>query len=135
MATATATTGVREMERRDKNFQRDGRTPRDGFAQGDRGTRQFNQTPRDLDAREYQGHKRGGDYQDHRDVRQMTERDMRYHLEGRRKNPTPQQYWDQGQSSSAPMKCYNCNDEGHHWSVCQKPPFCYSCKNTGHKLT
>lgn len=40
---------------------------------------------------------------------------------------------DPGQSSNAPMRCFNCNKDGHHWSVCKNDPFCYSCRNTGHK--
>ena len=31
------------------------------------------------------------------------------------------------------MKCFNCNDYGHHQSTCKRPPFYYSCRDTGHK--
>lgn len=33
------------------------------------------------------------------------------------------------------MKCFNCNEEGHHCSTCKNPPFCYSCRDVGHKST
>lgn len=31
------------------------------------------------------------------------------------------------------MKCFNYNQEGHHWSVCRNELFCYSCRDVGHK--
>lgn len=30
------------------------------------------------------------------------------------------------------MKCFNCNQDGHHRSDCTNPRFCYSCRDTGH---
>lgn len=66
----------------------------------------------------------------------MTDADLRYHLEDKRKAPTQQMYrGPEGQSSGTPMKCFNYGDEGHHWSVCERPPLCYSCHDTGHKST
>jgi hypothetical protein len=65
----------------------------------------------------------------------MTEADLRHKIEDRRRNYNQQQSWEQnqGQYSGPPMKCFNCNQDGHHWSVCRNPPFCYSCRDTGHK--
>lgn len=47
--------------------------------------------------------------------------------------PFNQQTWELGQSSGLPMKCFNCNDDGHHRPTCKKLPFCYCCRDTGHK--
>ena len=57
----------------------------------------------------------------------MTEADLHYKIEDRRRE------YHQGQYSGPPMKCFNCNQEGHHWSVCVNLPFCYSCRDVGHK--
>lgn len=77
-----------------------------------------------------------GEHYEGRDVRQMTEEDLRYKIEDRRK-AFNQHNWEagsgSGQSSGPPMKCYNCNDFDHHQSVCKKPSFCYNCRDTGHK--
>ena len=68
-------------------------------------------------------------------MRQMTEEDLRHKIEDRRKGYNVQQNWGSGagQSSGLAMKCFNCNDYGHHHSTCKKPPFCYSCRESGHK--
>ena len=67
----------------------------------------------------------------------MTEEDLRHKIEDRKKNFYQQQNWGSsvGQSSGLPMKCFNCNDFGHHHSTCKKPPFCYSYRESGHKST
>ncbi|XP_021304717.1 uncharacterized protein LOC8062495 isoform X2 [Sorghum bicolor] len=85
-----------------------------------------------------QNRKREGDRQEVRDVRRMTEEDLRHKLEERKKGEQQsqhQQHWDSGQSASMSIRCFNCNDLGHHISTCKKPPFCYSCRASGHKST
>lgn len=118
---------------RDTN-QRDERSQRDAQAYGDGDLRQSRLMNRDRD-RDFQGRKRAGDQHEYRDMRQMTEADLRHKIEDRRRGYNQQQAWDssQGQFSGAPMKCFNCNEDGHHWSVCRNPTFCYSCRDTGHK--
>lgn len=68
-------------------------------------------------------------------MRRMTEEDLRHKIEDHRRGYIQHQNWgaDTGQSSGLPMRCFNCNDYGHHQSTCKKPPFCYSCRDTGHK--
>jgi len=65
-----------------------------------------------------------GDHSEERDVRQMTKEDH-HKIEDRRKGYNVQQNWGSGagQSSGLAMKCFNCNDCGHHHSTCKKPPF------------
>lgn len=108
---------------------------RDTQAHGDRDLRQPRQPLRDQDHREFQHRKRVGDQQEERDVRQMTEADLHHKIEDCRRNYNHQQPWEsnEGQYSGPPMKCFNCNEDGHHWSVCRNPPFCYSCRDIGHK--
>jgi hypothetical protein len=68
-----------------------------------------------------------------RDVRQMTEEDLRHKLEDRRRGFNQHQNWASGSGQSLPMRCFNCNDYGHHQYTCKRPPFCYSCRDNGHK--
>lgn len=65
----------------------------------------------------------------------MTEVDLRHKLDDRRRNYNPQHQREQnhGQFGPPPMKCFNCNQDGHHWSACRNDPFCYNCRDTGHK--
>jgi len=90
---------------------------------------------RDLQTKESSDRKRVGERQDTRDVRQMTEEDLRHKIEDRKKNFHQQQNWgsNAGQSSGPPIKCFNYNDFGHHHSSCKKPPFCYSYRESRHK--
>jgi len=116
---------------------------REGFQGRDgRGFRNFQDQsrgqPHGRDQGDALNQKREGDNQDSRDVRRMTEEDLRHKLEERKKGeyqPQNQQNWESGQSASASIRCFNCNDLGHHISTCKKPPFCYSCRATGHKST
>ena len=48
------------------------------------------QTSRDMDQADFQGRKRGGNFYEDRDVRQMTEGDLRQKIEDRRRNYNPQ---------------------------------------------
>lgn len=74
--------------------------------------------------------------QEERAVRQMTEADLRYKLHNRRRN-AQQQPGSAGpiQIAEGRMKCYNCNQEGHHQADCMNDPYCFNCRNTGHKST
>lgn len=89
----------------------------------DRDLRPNRQGFRDLEPRDFQGRKQTGDVQEARDVRQMTEDDLRHKIEDRKRSFNQQQNWgsSSGQSSGLPMKCFNCNDYGHHQSTCKKP--------------
>lgn len=77
-----------------------------------------------------------GDQIDGRELRQMTEEDLRHKIEDHRK-VNSQPGWDSGsgsgQTSAPPIKCCNCNDWRHHQSNCKKPLFCYNCRDSGHK--
>lgn len=61
----------------------------------------------------------------------MIEEDLLHKIEDRRKGYNQQQAGDS--TVGQLMKCFNCNREGHHWSICENPPFCYSCREDGHK--
>lgn len=97
------------------------------------------------------GRKRGSEQEYGRDVRQMTDMDLRHKLnrdqDDRRRGPLAQGQFhmrgeqvdlrrggkesSQGGSSNEDL-CYNCNKSGHHMSQCTNPPFGYSCKLSGH---
>jgi hypothetical protein len=65
----------------------------------------------------------------------MTEDDLWHKIEDRRRGFSQQQSWASGSGqSSLPMKCFNCNDYGHHQSTYKRPPFCYSYRDVGHNL-
>lgn len=102
---------------------RDGRGPRAPPDQGNKDPRQGRQPYRGQEQWEFQNRKRAGDHLEERDVRQMTEEDLRHKIEERRRGYNVQQNWDSGagQSSGLAMKCFNCNDYGHHQSTCKKP--------------
>ena len=99
----------------------------------------------------FAGTKRQGEEGSSREVRQMTEEDLRHKLnrdqdERRRGMPPPPQphRWDQGRREDrrpgkdlasdrvSGMLCYNCNQVGHHKSQCTNPSFYYGCKQSGH---
>lgn len=63
----------------------------------------------------------------------MMEEDLRFKQEDRRRGGPYFNQQEQGQSLGPPIKCFNCNEDGHHWSTCKKPAFCYNCRETGHK--
>jgi len=113
----------------------DGHGRRDPQDRNDRDQRPNRQGFRDLDPRNYQGRKRAVEMQEERDVKRMTEEDLRHKIEDRRRNFNQLQNWGSisGQYSGQQMKCFNCNDYGHHQSTCTRPPFCYSCRDIGHK--
>ena len=71
---------------------------------------------RDQNQRDFQGRKRVGEAQEVRDVRRMTEEDLRHKIEDHRRGYIQHQNWgvDTGQSSGLPMRCFNCNDYGYH---------------------
>jgi hypothetical protein len=108
---------------------------RDPQGRLERDSRPNRQNFRDSDQRSFQGRKRIGEAQDERDVRRMTEEDLKHRIEDCKRNVPPQQQWgsSSGQFSGHQMKCFNCNDYGHHNSMCTRPPFCYSCRDVGHK--
>lgn len=72
-----------------------------------------------------QDRKRPGENSDDREVRQMTETDLRHKLDNQcRQDHSDEQEYVQSRSKT---KCYNCNKKGHHWSDYKNEPYCYSC--------
>ena len=142
-----------------RESQRDGWLPRDRNnyfrenrdMRGNRDSR--DEPPRAVFGRgqNFAGTKRQGEEGSSREVRQMTEEDLRHKLnrdqDDRRRGmpPPPQPHrWDQGRREDkrpskdlasdldSGMLCYNCNQVGHHKSQCTNPSFCYGCKQSGH---
>ena len=135
-----------DQDRQGRDGFQENRDGRSGFpGQGHesfqgRGNRYYQDQPktslRGWDHEANQNRKRESDRQEVRDVRRMTEEDLRHKLEERKKGgyqPQGQHARESGQAAGSSIRCFNCNDVGHHISVCKKPPFCYSCRESGHK--
>jgi len=135
-----------DQDRQGRDGFQENRDGRSGFpGQGHesfqgRGNRYYQDEPktslRGWDHEANQNRKRESDRQEVRDVRRMTEEDLRHKLEERKKGgyqPQGQHARESGQAAGSSIRCFNCNDVGHHISVCKKPPFCYSCRESGHK--
>jgi len=94
--------------------------------------------------RNFAGLKRLGEHGEGRDVRQMTDLDLRHKLnkdhEDRRRTQPQQpfrcpgldQVQETGSNQNQGMLCYNYHQSGHHRSQCLNPSFCYGCKQSGH---
>ena len=65
---------------------------------------QLRQPPRDHEQRDFQGRKRVGEQQAGRDVRQMTEADLRHKIEDRHRNYNQHQPWEHNQVSTQALQ-------------------------------